>query len=488
MRIRISRQAIAKLPETPASASKYILWDREIPGFGAYKSSNGRTSFIYQYRMPKKKEIRSKLLGYFGEITLEDARAFASKLAFQRRQGIDPVLEERKAVAAQQAATDLVLSTYAEGFLQRRIDEKKPLNKGQTAIVRRDVVGLLGDKRIDELTIDDVEGFSRALGKRATSAIRMGLTYLKIILNDAKRRGRIASAPTDQLKIPKSGSRKRRLRDWEIKRFHEAISDVADARTDVLEVLLRTAKRKDEVRELTWEELDLPKGTWTLNALRSKNRNGYVIYLPRQVIAIIARQQPDAKLRRGPVFTLNGGRTAPEIASQVKDLVDANMHRRVEDANARDDAADTVEHFTFHDLRTTVASRLQEKPFLIQKDILDAILLHTGGGGIVNVYATAQLEIEAGEALQKWNDWLDALFAQSDMFPGGRLLPKLRDSEVQRRIIAFREGWPERADQTRARKLREADTGEGRAPRGRKARAEARRKQNEAKEAGDDSA
>lgn len=473
MRARINRQSIAKLPNSPSSGSKTIAWDTEITGFGVYKNASGRASFIFQYRMPGERAIRSKLLGYFGEITPEDARSYASRLAFQRRQGIDPVLEERRLAEELRAQAELDLATYAENFLQRRIDENKPLNKAQTAIVRRDVIGLLGSKRIDKLTIDDVEAFSKTLRARATSAVRMGLTYLKVILNDAKRRGRIKSAPTDVIEIPKSGTRSRRLREDEIKRFYEAIRDIGDARGDVLEALLRLAKRKDEVREMRWEEIDVSKATWTLAAARTKNRRNYVVHLPRQVVAIIERQQPDPRLRTGPIFTLNGGRTAPEIASQVKDLVDANMHRRIEAANAREGRADTVAHYTFHDLRTTIASRLQEKPFLVSKDVIDAILLHSGGGGSIDIYAMAKLEIEAGEAIQKWNDWLDELLAGPDMFPGGSELPRMKESETNRRILTFRKGWPERADQKRARERREGDGGAGRAPRGRKARAEA---------------
>lgn len=401
MRVRISRQAIAKLEPTPASASKNLLWDTEIPGFGAYKNSTGRTSFIYQYRMPGQREIRSRLLGYLGELTLEDARSFASRLAFQRRQGIDPVVEERKAAKEEQARAELTLAVYAEDFLQRRIDEGKPLTRAQTAIVRRDVVGILGQKRMDRLTVDEIEAFAKQLGDRAPSAIRMGLVYLKIILNDAKRRGRIQSSAADQIAIPKSGVRSRRLRDIEIKRFFEATRDLGDARGDILEILLRTAKRKDEVRNMRWQELDLAKSKWTLAGERTKNRKIYHIHLPRQVVEIIQRQQPDLELRKGPVFTLNNGKTPPEITSQVKDIIDANMHRRVKLANAAEGRADTVEHYTFHDLRTTVASRMQEKPFLFPKDLINAILLHSGGGGIIDVYATAHLEIEAGEALQK---------------------------------------------------------------------------------------
>ena len=151
-------------------------------------------------------------------------------------------------------------------------------------------------------------------------------------------------------------------------------------------------------------------------------RRGHgAFYLPTQCIAMLNRVQPDPRLRRGFVFSLNGGRTPPEITSQVQDVIDANMQRRVELANERDGTALSVAHFTIHDLRTTVASRMKEKPLLVARDLIDAVLLHASGG-IIDVYAVSRLEIEAGEALQRWNDWLDDFMSGFAAFPGGRKL------------------------------------------------------------------
>ena len=478
MRDKISRQNIAKLPKSPKSKSKQMMWDTTVPCFGCYKSTKGRVSFIYQYRMPGNPDrtIRSTLLGYMGEITPEQARALASELAMKRRTGIDPVLERMEAAAAEAAKTDLVLANYVEGYLERRIAKGKPHNATQTAIIRRDVVGLLGDKRIDRLTRPEVEAFGATLYARAPSAMRTGLVYLQAILNEAKDRDVISKAPTDRFEIPKSGKRSRRLRPDELKRFLESAHDIGDCRGDVLEMLVRTAKRKDEVRRMVWEEIDLSQAVWNLPDERSKNRKPYVIRLPRQVVALLERTQPDPRLRTGFVFSLNGGKTPPEITSQVKDVLDANMHRRVELANERDGTALSVGHFTVHDLRTAVASRMQEAPLGVPKDVIDAVLLHSGGGGVIDVYATSRLEAEAGDALQRWNDWLDASMAEPDAFPGGRDLPRIKEGEQQRRLVDFRKGWPERADQKRARERREGDETGGHAPRGRKARAERRRK------------
>lgn len=475
MKGKINRENLRKLPKTAKSAAKTWLWDTEIPCFGAYRSSDNRITYAYQYRMPGERDIRSALLGYGGEMTPEEARKAAAALAQERRQGIDPVLEAKRKAAEERAKTDMILANYAAGYLQRRIDAGNPLNKAQTRIVERDIVGNLGTIRIDVMTVEDVESFAKTMGDRASSARRMGLVYLKAILNDAKDRGKITVSPAHTVETPLAGKRVRRLREKEVKRFYEAVRDIGDARSDCIETIMRLAKRKTEVSGMTWAELDLSKGVWMLPADRTKPNVAFVIELPKQVISIIERQQADPKRRHGPVFTLNGS-TPSELGSQVKDAIDANMHRRIELAEGSYGPAERVEHFTLHDLRKVATSTLQERPFLVGKDILDAVLLHKGDAKVINTYALSKLEIEAGEALQMWNDWLDDLLSGDDVFPGGRSLPKITETEVQKRLLEFRVGWPERADQRNARVARERNAAIGGAPRGRKAKAEARRR------------
>lgn len=451
---RITLSVLKQLPVSVPSGTKTIIWDLEMPGFGAYRTSKGRISFLYQYRMPGG-VTKSTRIGTLGELTIEQARGIAADHAHQRRRGIDPIAEIKRVIEEQQAATSLVLSTYAIEFIQRRKDNARPLNQAQERIVTRDVVGLLGEKRIDKLTIEDVEGFANTLAERGPSARRMGLVYLKMILNEAKARGKITFSAADSVETNKSGERSRRLNRFELLRYLEASREVGDVRSDILEVLVRMAKRKLEVSEMQWGEIDLDKREWFLGSVRTKNSEPVRIALPRQVVEIIARQQPDPRLRVGPVFTLDG-RTSPEMGGQVKELIDSYMHRRVLLANERDATAFTVEHFTIHDLRTTVASMLEEIPFLVPASVINAILLHKKEGKVTRTYQRATFSIEAGEALQRWNDYIDELMAGPDAWPGGRDLPPLRGAERNEMWKAFRKGWPERSDQRRARERREA--------------------------------
>lgn len=447
---KITLSSIKSLPVSPPSETKMVLWDTEIRGFGAYRTSNDTVSFLYQYAMPEGR-TKSLMVGRLGELTLGQARLIVAQMAFERCQGIDPIAQRKAAMRAAAIAEEIVIRNYAVEFLERRESEGTPLNKAQQGIIMRDVVGLLGDERMDRLTITKVETFAAELAKRGASARRMGLVHLNIILNDAVRREIIDRNVAKKIAVNKAGARERRLRDDELQRFLEAAADLGGCRGDIYEVLARTLKRKEEISRMDWSELNVVKREWSLGAARNKGRGSHLIELPRQVMEIILRQQPNPRLRVGPVFSMDGGKTSPEMGSQVKDLLDAHLHKRLEAANDRDGTCHGFAHYTIHDLRTSGASRLQEKPFQMNEMLIDAILLHRSGNEVTRTYQRAKLEIEAGEALQTWNDWIDDLMASASAWPGGRdRLTIVDGTERKLRIETLRAGWALRADQKRA--------------------------------------
>lgn len=450
--ILFSKSRIDAIPASSKPGSKVIYWDTKIPGLGAYRTASGYVSFVFQFRSPEDDRSRRITLGRFGQLTIEQVRGMAAEYAFEVANDIDPIEKRKKSEEDEQRSKELILANHVADYLERRQSGEKPHNKQQLNVINNDIVGHLGGKRIDRLTVKEVEDFGAALLERGSSAKRMGLVYLKSILNDAKKRGLIAINPVDPVDIPKSGQRDRRLDDREILRFMEAARDLGGPRGAILELLMRTLKRKSEISEMTWSEIDLDKGIFYLPSGRSKNRTAYQIPLSAHIIAIIESQQPDEKLRRGPVFTLDGGKTTPEMGSQVKNLLDANMARRLALANERDGRQDTVSHFVIHDLRTTAASRMQEAPFRYSESIIDLMLLHSVGSQITKLYQRSQRLDEIAENMDTWNEWLDELLASPEAWPGGATLPTIENKEARPLLKEFRRGWPQRPPQKRAAK------------------------------------
>ena len=445
----IKRSELKNLVPSPPSAKKNYIWDLHVKGFGAYMTSAGVIAFLYQYRMPGQK-TKSGKIGNHGEFTVEQARDRAADWANMRRKGIDPLAEVRRLRDEEIAKAQLTVGNYVEAFILRRSGRGKELKAVPQRILRKDVIGILGEKRLDEIRIEDVEAFADELRPRGKSAERLGLVYLNIVLNDAVKRGKLAYNPASAVDTPQAGERTRTFDEHEFQRFLEASSDIGGPRRDILEVLVRLAKRKEEIAQMTWDQLDPDVRILSIPDATSKNGEPYRVELPRQVRDIILSQQPDQRLRTGPVFTLNG-RTWPQMGSQVKDLLDANMARRVQSANERNGTALSIKHFTIHDVRTAVASRLEGAPFMLGNNLIDRILLHKKEGKITRAYQRATLVTEAGIAMQAWNDHLDEIMAGDGAWPGGHMLPTMEPKERHERLASFRHGWPLRTDQVKAK-------------------------------------
>ncbi len=149
-----------------------------------------------------------------------------------------------------------------------------------------------------------------------------------------------------------------------------------DQHGDVLECLLRTMRRKEEVAGMPWEEIDPETWVWTIPAERTKTKVRYVMQLPSQVIAILERQQPDPMKRTGWVFSHDGTRSI-STSSQAKDTLDAHIHRRMELAFADGQKPRRFEQWNFHDFRTTAATHMGEEPLNVRDDIIELCLAHS---------------------------------------------------------------------------------------------------------------
>lgn len=384
---------------------------------------------------------RRARIGVRGEMTPAQAREIARQWAVIRRKDVDPV-EERRKVAREKAARDLVISTYVTEYPARREREGRLVAKLHGQIMVRDVAGLMPDMRLDRMTGEDVEKLLEQLQTRSKSAKRYGLIYPKVLLNDAKTRGKIEKSPADRFKAPDLQERDRVLTTFEIPRVLEACRDMRDQHGDVLECLLRTMRRKEEVAGMPWEEIDPETWVWTIPAERTKTKVRYVMQLPSQVIAILERQQPDPMKRTGWVFSHDGTRSI-STSSQAKDTLDAHIHRRMELAFADGQKPRRFEQWNFHDFRTTAATHMGEEPLNVRDDIIELCLAHSRSKNDNSKYQRAEKRSMVKAAFENWNSFLDELMERPDAWPGGRDIPSVakRDLKRLRRARDRRARW-----------------------------------------------
>lgn len=422
------------------------MWDQGLPGFGVYKNSKGTAVFVYRYRAGA--AFRQKKIGARTYMTCKQAHAKALELAYKRSCGIDPILEERKVVEEERAAERLLVRNYAEDWIARKERSKSPFDKGVQSTIRKQVVGKLGDRRLDQINLEEVEAAGREIQDATGASGRWFYTYVKSMFTDAEKRNVIVKSPLMALEVPQPNERDRVLSTDELRIFLMAAYDMLDARGDQFEMLVRVPKRVSEVSNLPWSEIVRTADTWVweLPWYRSKNKVAQTIILPMQVRALLERQMPDPSARTGLVFA-RGAEKRKEIRSSARMILDAGMHRRLELAEKEGIKMPPINHFTIHDLRTAVSTALQRKPFSVQPHVIEAMLNHKPPSKVQRTYQQDKYVPEVGEALVAWNDLVDRLLGDPREWIGGATLPKMPGKEVRRRRLEFRADWTEEDDE-----------------------------------------
>ncbi len=158
---------------------------------------------------------------------------------------------------------------------------------------------------------------------------------------------------------PKEHERDRTLDDAELRAVWRIAEQRADPFASYIRFLLLTAARRDEARELTWDEIK--DGMWTLPAVRNKTKQDLVRPLSKKALTLIASQP---RIGGSPfVFSVSGKGPIASLSRYKRDL---------------DDAAGVAENWTLHDLRRTARSLMSRAG--VNSDHAERCLGHVIGG------------------------------------------------------------------------------------------------------------
>jgi integrase len=162
----------------------------------------------------------------------------------------------------------------------------------------------------------------------------------------------------------------------------------------MIQLLLLTGARRDEVSHMVRGELDLDAKVWTLPAARAKNKREHIVHLSDAAVAILKALKP-VKSDAGWCFTTNGENPVSGY-SKAKIIVDRFIS---EAANG-----EAMDPWTFHDLRRTAATGMAGIGIAIP--VIERALNHVSGtfGGLVGRYQHHDFAAERREAFQKWGD------------------------------------------------------------------------------------
>jgi integrase len=368
-----------------AGKADRIWFDADLIGFGYRMRAGARArllrSWIVQYRHGGRP--RRFLLGSAEVVGAEPARAAARKVLARVALGEDPAADR----SDRRGRDRLTFRSVVDEYLAARA----PAVRAKTSSGRylRSFHGLA----IDRLTRRDIAArlvvLEREVGAATAAKCRAALSGLYVW---AMRSGIADSNPAVGTPRPGAGrGRDRVLSDGELGAVWRAAEPLNDYGR-IVRLLILTASRRAEIGAMSWSELDLEAGIWTLPAARAKGGRAHQLPVTPMVAAIIATVP-----RRASRDYLFGERGAG--------FGGWNSGKRALDRRAG------VTGWVIHDLRRTAATGMANLG--VQPHIVEEILAHSGGhkAGIAGVYNKATYATAVRNALGIWHDHLRAIAA-----------------------------------------------------------------------------
>jgi integrase len=372
---------------------------REIPdevrGLYLQVFPSGKASWAFRYRFGGR--TRKLTIGPSPEISLKDARDLARKAHGTIGGGKDPA--EQKQVSKVNARTPAdrdIVEKVAAQFLARHVKGLSVATQREVnRIMAKDILPTWSGRRLSQIGKSDIhELLDRIVDRGATVQANRALAWIKGMCNFAIGRGLIEVSPCAGIRPPTAETaRDRVLSDDELRAVWEAADALAWPYRGVVQLLVLTGQRRNEVTAMTWRELDLDARIWTLPAARAKNGVEHQIPLPDLAVEILkACPRIDGS---DFVFTISG-RNPMMGHFLIKRRLDSLM------------APDTPP-WVLHDIRRTVASGMARLG--VNLSVVEKLLNHVGGSfsGVAGVYQRHSFADEKRAAMTAWARHVEVL-------------------------------------------------------------------------------
>lgn len=423
--------AQAKITKRTVDAAKagerdQFIWDDDVRGFGLKVTPAGGKVYVFQYRLAKPGEAERTAaarwtIGRHGNLTPEEARKEAKRLAALVEQGTDPrELEADKHAAKEQAAkqakekarleTELAFDRMADLWLSHYEIEKgrRPSSvRLAKLVVANHLKPTLLSKPMPHIERGDLQSIIDAIPTKQKGMRRAVFAYASVLFGWAVKRGDMPANPLAAMQKPEAPmARDRVLDDVELASIWKATAALGDPFEAFFRLLILTGQRRSEVAGLNWGELDRSTATWTLPALRAKNGAAQIVPLSSQAVQELDRlAKGEAWPKAGFVLTTTG-KTPISGMSKAKSALDTAI------SDQREGVA--LVEWRIHDLRRTLATGLQRLG--VRFEVTEAVLNHVSGarGGVAGIYQRHDWKEEKRTALDAWARHVSAILAPAE--------------------------------------------------------------------------
>jgi integrase len=254
------------------------------------------------------------------------------------------------------------------------------------AVRRGSAVDRWGSRKISEIRREDILSLLDHLvdGGAPVGANRV-LAAIRKLFNWAAGRSMLPANPCERIQRPTDEvSRDRVLNDDELRLVWRAAGERGWPFGPIVQLLILTGQRRDEVAGMAWSELNLKGATWHLPRGRVKNDNGHDVPLSAPALAIIGQVQKVAGVDL--LFSTTGKTAVSGFSKEKKAIVEQVV----------------FDDWWLHDLRRTMASGMARLG--VSLPVIEKILNHSSGSfrGVVGVYQRHSYANEKRAALDLW--------------------------------------------------------------------------------------
>ena len=404
-------------------AEPYIVWDDELAGFGCKIFPSGKRSFVVRYRLRGSLKRYQPTIGTYGALTVAQARAEARVMLNTAKLGQDPQAESTARRATETAAASVLtvaklVEQYGESLRAGGAVTKRLRGRHATPAYVKDTVLHLGRFATacgagdaGSITRFDVMRALSGYAKQPSAHRRMHGSISRMYAW-ALKADLVTVNPADHVETTSPPSRERVLSLDELARVWRVADQLEHVYRDAVHLLIVTGQRRAEVAGMTWGEIDLVRGLWTLPAVRTTARRQHVLPLAPLAVATLQARRADFQHTPAPTDLV-----LPTIARNGKDIAPIsgwNWLKRELDRRSG------VTDWRQHDFRRSIVSICAEHGADIA--VLDSLLNHASSatrGGVIGTYQRALLIEPTRKVMALWDGLLREAIGLPPAVPAG---------------------------------------------------------------------
>lgn len=376
------------------SVSSIFRPGRHADGDGLYlvvdRSGAKRWVFLTR-RGGKQREIG---LGGLTRVSLAAARTKADEVRRQLADGLDPIVERKRARAAASAKPTFG-AFWREVVPSIVLEFRNPKHRAQWSSTLASYAAALEDRPIDEITTDEVldvlrpiwtskpETASRLRGRLERIFDAARTRGLRSGENPARWRGHLATVLPKRIRLARGHHAA--LPYQRVPAFMARLKEMDAISAQALQFCILTASRSGEVYGAAWDEVDFERQLWTVPATRMKAGRPHRVPLSDAAIQILSALSK----RRASSLVFPGQKPGRSMSNMAM----AMTLRRLEPS------------VTVHGFRSSFRDWAAEQTD-VPGEIAEAALAHTIGDATERAYRRGDALEKRRVLMEAWAEFL----------------------------------------------------------------------------------